>query len=71
MNSRERFLETMRYGKPDRVPYFEEGIRREVLKEWRKQGLPKDADIAQMFPSDQREVARHDGEQEQKVHCDY
>ena len=60
MNSRERFLETMRYGKPDRVPYFEEGIRREVLKEWRKQGLSKDADIAQMFPSDHREVIEVD-----------
>ena len=60
MNSRERFLETMRYGKPDRVPYFEEGIRREVLMEWRKQGLPKDADIAQMFSSDHREVIEVD-----------
>ena len=60
MNSRERFLETMRYGKPDRVPYFEEGIRREVIRKWRKQGLPKDADIAQMFPSDQREVIELD-----------
>ena len=60
MNSRERFLETMRYGKPDRVPYFEEGIRKEVIRKWRKQGLPKDADIAQMFPSDQREVIELD-----------
>ena len=60
MNSKERFLETMRYGNPDRVPYFEEGIRREVLREWRKQGLPKDADISQMFPSDQREVIEVD-----------
>jgi hypothetical protein len=60
MNSRQRFLETMRYGKPDRVPYFEEGIRREVLREWRKQGLPKDADIAQMFSSDHREVIELD-----------
>ena len=50
----------MSYGKPDRVPYFEEGIRREVIRSWRKQGLPKDADIAQMFPSDQREVIEVD-----------
>ena len=50
----------MAYGKPDHVPYFEEGIRREVLRSWRKQGLPKDADIAQMFPSDQREVIEVD-----------
>ena len=60
MNSRERFLETMRYGKPDRVPYFEEGIRKEVLRSWRKQGLPKGADLAQMFPTDHREVIELD-----------
>ncbi len=40
MNSRRRFLETMQYGTPDRVPYFEEGIRDEVLKVWHSQGLP-------------------------------
>ena len=45
MDSRERFFEVMHYGKPDRVPYFEEGIRKEVLKLWRKQGLPRGADI--------------------------
>ncbi len=52
MNGRERFLEVMRFGKPDRVPYFEEGIRGEVLKVWRKQGLKRGADIRKMFPSD-------------------
>jgi hypothetical protein len=56
----------MRYGSPDRVPYFEEGIRREVLREWRKQGLPKDADIAQLYPSDQREVIEVDLEPQPK-----
>jgi Uroporphyrinogen decarboxylase (URO-D) len=55
MTSRERFREIMRYGKPDRVPYFEEGIRDEVLSRWRTQGLASDADLSQMFPSDQRE----------------
>lgn len=55
MNSRERFGETMRYGRPDRVPYFEEGIRDEVMKAWQKQGLPRDANLSQMFPSDQRD----------------
>ena len=30
MDSRERFLETMRYGAPGRVPCFEEGIREGV-----------------------------------------
>lgn len=60
MNSRERFVETMRYGKVDRVPYFEEGIRKDVLKAWRKQGLPPEVNIAQMFSSDRREVVEVD-----------
>lgn len=55
MNSRERFLEVMRYGKPDRVPCFEEGIRDEVLKVWRKQGLPRRADIYRLFQIDRHE----------------
>jgi uroporphyrinogen decarboxylase len=55
MNDRTRFLETMRFGHPDRVPYFEEGIRKEVLRVWRMQGLPLDADLAEMFTTDQRE----------------
>ncbi len=45
----------MRYGKPDRVPYFEEGIRKEVLKIWRQQGLPRGARLSVMFPSDRNE----------------
>jgi hypothetical protein len=55
MNSRERFLETMQFGRPDHVPYFEEGIRKEVLKAWRKQGLASQADLAAMFSTDERE----------------
>ena len=55
MNSRERFHATMNFGHPDRVPYFEEGIREEVLSAWRAQGLPAEADLAQMFHTDQRE----------------
>ena len=55
MNSRQRFVETMRYGAPDRVPYFEEGIRKDVLRTWQRQGLPKNAALLSMFPSDLRE----------------
>ncbi len=51
MSSRERFRETMGYGRPDRVPYFEEGIRKDVLREWRTQGLARAADLSEMFPS--------------------
>lgn len=54
MNSRDRFRETMGYGTPDRVPYFEEGIRKEVIRAWRKQGLPRGTDPERLFPSDPR-----------------
>jgi uroporphyrinogen-III decarboxylase len=42
----------MHYGRPDRLPYFEEGIREEVVEVWRQQGLAADADLASLFPSD-------------------
>jgi len=60
MNSRERFLETMRYGAPDRVPYLEEGLREGVLDLWRKQGLPRDKDFSQIFSFDKREEIEPD-----------
>lgn len=54
MASRRRFREAMHYGTPDRVPYFEEGIRKDVLRAWRKQGMPRGFDLQQRFPSDPR-----------------
>jgi hypothetical protein len=61
MNSRTRFLETMRFGHPDRVPYFQEGIREEVLREWERQGLRSVDELAGMFPIDEREEVEIDG----------
>jgi len=61
MNSRERFLETMQFGNPDRVPYFEEGIREEVFRAWRVQGLDSAAELAGRFPNDEREEVEIDG----------
>lgn len=55
MDSRERFLETMRLGSPDRVPYFEEGIRRDVIRAWRKQGLRRRSELERLFSTDIRE----------------
>ena len=60
MNSRERFLETMRRGSADRVPYFEEGIRGDVLRAWRGQGLRRRSDVAAMFRHDRREEIHPD-----------
>ena len=55
MNSRQRFREIIHYGAPDRVPYFEEGIREEVLQAWYGQGLSPDRDLSDIFPTDRRE----------------
>ncbi|NCO38814.1 MAG: hypothetical protein AUJ96_16835 [Armatimonadetes bacterium CG2_30_66_41] len=55
MTSRQRFHETLSYGAPDRVPYFEEGLRDEVLEEWRRQGLPVGVDPCELFETDRRE----------------
>jgi len=54
MNNRQRFYETLHYGKPDRIPYFEEGIRQETLDIWRAQGLHQGVDPLSQFPSDGR-----------------
>ena len=67
MSSRERFRETMGYGTPDRVPYFEEGIRSDVLAAWRTQGLTKDTDLANLFPCDHRERIEVDLEPRPKL----
>jgi hypothetical protein len=55
MTPRQRFREVMRFGHPDRVPWLEEGLRDEVLKNWQQQGLPPDADLAALFHYDRRE----------------
>ena len=52
MTSRERFLTIMSFEKPDRVPYFEEGIRKDVIKVWRQQGLSPKTNIYELFPTD-------------------
>lgn len=54
MNSRQRFCETMAYGRPDRVPFFEEGVRANVIQAWEKQGLPAGVPLTELFPFDQR-----------------
>jgi len=42
----------MNFGTPDRVPYFEEGIRKEVIEEWYKQGLSPAQKLSDLFPND-------------------
>ena len=52
MNSRERFIKTMMYEQVDRPPLFEDGIRDEVLRQWRKQGLGKKEKLENLFTFD-------------------
>lgn len=54
MNSRQRFNQIMTYGRADHVPLFEEGIRRDVLTAWKKQGMPQGLPLPELFPMDQR-----------------
>jgi hypothetical protein len=40
MNERERFLRIFKSEPVDRPPLLDEGIRQEVIKKWRKEGMP-------------------------------
>ena len=52
MNARERFVETLLFGTPDRIPYRFGGPRQSTLDAWYKQGLPRDVDFAKFVGSD-------------------
>ena len=52
MTNRERFRHTLLFKESDRLPYFEEGIRSDVIRAWRKQGLSSRKMLYQQFPSD-------------------
>lgn len=54
VTSKERFRKTMNYESPDRVPYFEEGIRDEVIRAWRSQGLSGRRELERLFRFDDR-----------------
>lgn len=44
MNTRERFLETLMYGTPDKIPFEPGQPREKTLKRWYSEGLPPDRD---------------------------
>jgi len=44
MNARERYLETMLFGKPDKVPFSPGGPRQSTRAMWYTQGLPEGVD---------------------------
>lgn len=44
MTPRERYLETLTFGTPDRIPFSPGSGRESTLKRWRREGLPADRD---------------------------
>ena len=52
MNARERFLETMRFGTPDRIPYRFGGPRQSTMEAWYRQGLARDINFSEFVGSD-------------------
>ena len=56
MDNRQRFYASLHYGTPDRLPYFEEGIREDVLETWEEQGHPVGAEAHELFQADDMEA---------------
>jgi hypothetical protein len=56
MTARERFLRTMRFEQADRVPFWEEGLRQDVLDRWGAQEGWGEADHYERFGLDRRET---------------
>ncbi len=42
LNERERFVKTLTFGQPDKVPLQPGGPRESTLRAWRRQGLPEE-----------------------------
>jgi hypothetical protein len=55
MNGRERFLNTLSFKVSDRLLLFEDGIRQDVLRQWRQQGMRKQDRLESLFIFDHRE----------------
>ena len=43
MNPRQRYIQALRFGHPDKIPFSPGGGRESTLAAWRQQGLPPDA----------------------------
>lgn len=56
MNARQRFLETMRYGAPDHVPYLDQDVRQDTLDRWYREGFPRARTVAAVFRLDRWEL---------------
>ena len=55
MTERERFHETVSFGSPDRVPYWELGFWSQTIDRWQDEGMPSDEHIDVFFGFDRRD----------------
>ena len=60
MTGRERFVRTMRFEQVDRAPFWEEGLREDVLSRWGEQEGWKEVDHFEVFGLDRRETFQPD-----------
>lgn len=60
MDNRQRFYESLHYGNPDRLPYFEEGIRADTLNAWKEQGHQLEGETQELFNADRKEEIKID-----------
>ena len=44
MNARERYIETLLFGSPDKIPFEPGRPREKTLKRWHSEGLPENRD---------------------------
>ena len=49
MTERERYISTLTFGTPDRVPFAPGGARKSTRETWRKQGLPEGRDYMEVL----------------------
>lgn len=56
MNYRERYLETARFGNPDRAFLVPQWFWHETILRWQEEGLPKDVHLVHYFGFDRYEV---------------
>ncbi|MBT7861191.1 MAG: hypothetical protein HN712_12795 [Gemmatimonadetes bacterium] len=54
MNDRQRFMATMTFGTPDRIPYWDFGMLPGTLERWHSEGMPTDGIIGDLFELDDR-----------------
>jgi hypothetical protein len=56
MDARQRFVETLRPGSPDRVPFHDRELREDVVERWRTERLPAGVSASQYFDLDHWEL---------------